>query len=89
MERYGLSRDLWAALDFELSKGNKIARVDQPAGTRCQLAVVFSARLHIGEFVAEKGLPPSVEVWENRDTHYAVERGYVSTTSRHAISGPL
>lgn len=84
-----LSADLVPIYEYEIGIGNCVKRVDYPAGTRCPLAVVFEKRLDIKGYLAKHGLPDQVEIWENRDSHYSIEKGYFSETSNHAISGPL
>ena len=85
---HDLSPDLLPIVHFELSNGNEIARIDRPAGTACPLAVVFTRRLKLEQFRASNTLPDTIEIWENTDSHYDLERGYVSITSRHVVSGP-
>jgi hypothetical protein len=84
-----LSKSLQAILEFELARGNTIVRVDQPAGSRCPLAVVLLRPLNIDSFKAAHRLPANVGTWENHDSHYPLEAGYVCEQTRHAISGPL
>ena len=85
----GLSPNLRGILDFELSRGNSIARVDKPAGSRCPFAVILSKPLDVSGFEKKGALPPEVRIWENRDAHYPLEKGYVCERTRHAIAGPL
>jgi len=85
----GLSKALQVILDFELARGNTIVRIDQPAGTHCPLAVVLLKPLNIAGLKAAHSLPATVDTWENRDSHYPLEAGYVCEQSRHAIAGPL
>jgi len=40
--RRKISVDLLPVLDWALSQGNKVLRVDEPAGTTCPLAVVLT-----------------------------------------------
>ena len=84
-----LSARLRSIVEYEIARGNAIARIDQPAGTRCSLAVVFSKPLDIGGFKSSNNLPTGVDTWENHDRHYPLEAGYVCERTRHAISGPL
>jgi hypothetical protein len=84
-----LSARLRSIVEYEIARGNAIARIDQPAGTRCSLAVVFTKPLDIGGFKSSNSLPAGVDTWENHDRHYPLEAGYVCERTRHAISGPL
>ena len=84
-----LTESLAGALAFELARGNSVERVDRPAGSRCPLAVIMARPLDIVGYTAAHGLPTGVDTWENRDSHYPLERGYVCGRTRHAISGPI
>lgn len=85
----GLSKTLEEIVTFEIARGNAVERIDQPAGTRCPLAVIFKRPLDIKGFLSLQSLPSGVETWENRDRHYPLEAGYVCEKTRHAIAGPL
>ena len=84
-----LSRSLQVILAFELARGNCIERIDQPAGTRCPLAVILSGPLDIAGFTATHSLPTAVDTWENHDTHYPLEAGYLCERTIQTIAGPL
>ncbi|MDE2343782.1 MAG: hypothetical protein KGL63_10435 [Betaproteobacteria bacterium] len=84
-----LSSSLQPILDFEMGRGNRVERVDKPAGSNCPLAVIFSAPLGISEYAQKYGLPVGVRTWENKDKHYPLEAGYFCERTHHAISGPL
>ena len=84
-----LSKNLCSIYEYELALGNEVRRVDEPAGSNCPLAVVFEQPLHFAEIAANLVLPVVVERWENRDTHYSLEAGFVCRESRHSIAGPL
>ncbi len=84
-----LSNALKPIVDFELSVGNDIERVDLPAGTRCPLAVVFKKPLDFKGFENKNGKPKDVDRWENRDRHYDLESGYVCEKTRQAITAPI
>lgn len=84
-----LSSELKPIVDFELSVGNEIERIDRPAGTRCPLAVVFKRPLDFGGFEKKLGKPKGVERWENRDRHYDLESGYVCEKTNQAIAAPI
>ena len=84
-----LSESLRGVLEFEIARGNSIVRVDRPAGSRCPLAVIFAQSLDFSGFNATNGLPSGVDTWENRDSHYPLEAGYMCERTRHAVAGPL
>jgi len=84
-----LSQDLLPIYQLELARGNEVARVDEPAGTKCPYAVVFKGALHKDEIERELELSSSVKYWESRDPHYPQEAGYYSEATGHAVSGPI
>ena len=84
-----LSKNLRNIYEYEVALGNEVLRVDEPAGSNCPLAVVFRQPLHFTEIAANLVVPAAVERWENRDTHYSLEAGFVCRESRHSIAGPL
>ena len=84
-----LSKDLQPIHDLELSLGNRVRRIDEPAGTKCPYAVVFEDALHLEAIREQLQLPESVKFWESRDPHYELGNGYVCEITRHAVSGPI
>lgn len=87
--RRKLSPNLQPIFDLEVSLGNSVLRVDEPAGSLCPLAVIFRQPLHRAEVDATLRLASAVEWWENHDPHYSIEGGYACEETRHAIAGPL
>ena len=87
--RKRLSLTLSPIYELEISLGNIVARVDEPAGTSCPFAVILKNRLHHNEIKTALTLSPEVEKWENKDRHYPLEAGYVCRISKHVIAGPL
>ena len=83
-----LSKSLKDIVDYELSVGNQIVRIDRPAGTKCPLAVVFKTRLDFNGFRENVGVLDSVSKWENKDRHYDLEAGYVCDKTGQAIAAP-
>ncbi len=84
-----LSHDLLPIYQLELAMGNEVARVDEPAGTKCPYALVFKRALHKAEIERELELSSSVKYWESRDRHYPQEAGYYSEATGHAVLGPI
>ena len=85
-----LSANLRGVLEFEVAHGNSIVRVDRPAGSQCPLAVIFAQPLGMVEFNAcNNNMASGVETWENRDTHYPLEAGYICKRTRHTVAGPI
>jgi hypothetical protein len=84
-----ISENFRVLVAHELALGNPIARIDQPAGTRCPLAVNFVKPLDFSGFARLHQLPVGVETWENRDAHYDIQAGYICTRTRHVIAGPI
>jgi hypothetical protein len=84
-----LSPTLQLIHDYEISRGNHVERVDRPAGSNCPLAVIFREALDVSGFINAYGLPDGVRTWENHDSHYPLEKGFVCELTRHALAGPL
>ena len=83
-----LSDDLCSILQFELATGNKIKRIDDPAGTNCPNAIILRNPLRRLE-IEQTPLSFSVIYWQSNDPHYPIEAGYYSKLSRHVIAGPV
>ena len=86
---FDLSNTLKGIYDYEIGRGNRVERVDRPAGSNCPLAVIFHAPFDVSGFVTIYGLPDGVKTWENRDRHYPLEKGYVCERTGHALAAPL
>ena len=84
-----LSLHLQPIYDMEIALGNTVNRIDEPAGSNCPLAIVFHKPLHKNAIESRLSLPASVKWWENHDTHYSIEGGYVCDETRHTVAGPL
>jgi len=87
--RRKLAPNLQAIYDLELSLGNSLDRIEEPAGDRCPFAVIFKSPMHKGKIESALSLPPSVKWWECRDSHYPIQGGYACEETHHAIAGPL
>jgi hypothetical protein len=74
--------------ELELALGNTVARVDEPAGSLCSLAIVFENPLHKSEVESSLSLSSKVKWWESRDPHYPIEAGYKCEETTHVIAGP-
>lgn len=83
-----LSKNLKVIVDYEISIGNEIRRIDRPAGTKCPLAVVFKKPLNFNGFLKINDLASGIERWDNKDRHYDQESGYVCGKTRQAITAP-
>lgn len=84
-----ISESLRVIVGYELARGNAVERVDEPAGSRCPLAVIFTKPLDFQGFKKCYAMPPGVVTWENLDPHYPLEAGYLCERTRHAIGGPI
>jgi len=84
-----LCEHLRLVYELELNLGNSVQRVDEPAGTRCPLAVIFAAPLHFAEAEAKSLIKPPLRRWVNVDPHYPREAGLVCEESQHVLAGPL
>lgn len=86
----GLSKNLRPLFEREIELGNRVLRIDKPAGTKCPLAVILTNPLHFGELgpLAEE-LGSAVRRWENRDLHYPIEAGFVCQDTNQVLAGPL
>ena len=87
--RRKLAPSLQGIYDLELSLGNSLDRVEEPAGDRCPLAVIFKNSMHKDRIKSALSLLPSVKWWECRDPHYPIQGGYTCEGTHHAIAGPL
>lgn len=84
-----LSELLLPIYNYEINRGNIVARIDEPAGSSCPLAIIFNKPLDFSGFINKHGLPPEVHTWENHDRHYPLEKGYACEKTQHALAGPL
>ncbi len=75
-------------VDLELQKGNKVLRIDEPAGSKCPCSIVFKFPLHFQEIKESLALSSAVEEWGNKDPHYPIERGFFCNETQHSIAGP-
>lgn len=87
--RRKLAPNLQAIYDLELSLGNSLDRVEEPAGDRCPLAIIFKRPMHKARIESTLSLPSIVKWWECRDPHYPIQGGYACEETHHAIAGPL
>ena len=83
-----LSVYLQQIYNLELSEGNTVLRIDEPAGSKCELAVVFKCPLHLSKISQKLLLSPKVKKWENIDPHYPLEIGFVCCETGHVVCGP-
>ena len=83
------SPELRPIYDFEISRGNQVERIDEPAGTNCPYAIVFQYPLHVAQIQNQLRLSNAVRLWHSTDPHYPRERGFFCQKTHHAISGPL
>ena len=77
--------------EAELGQANAVERVDEPAGSRCPLAVVFQEPLHREILENAIVLTPVVRWVESGDKHYEARgtAGYLCEESRQYVYGPL
>ena len=83
-----LSANLRSIYLLEISLGNSVQRIDEPAGTKCPLAVVFEDPLHFEEAENLGLVSSNVKRWKNVDPHYPLEAGYLCRKTNHALAGP-
>ncbi len=75
-------------LELELSRGNVIESIEASAGTGCPFAINLKKCID-HEAVSKLSLSNTVEKWENKDQHYAVQSGYGCSKYKHSIAGPM
>jgi hypothetical protein len=85
--RVKLSKTLRPIYDLELSLGNEVGWVEEPAGTRCPYAVIFKRPLHLAEIRLAVPLD-RLACWENHDPHYPIHAGILCELTRHCVEGP-
>jgi hypothetical protein len=83
-----LSPSLKPIYELELALGNEVERVDEPAGSRCPLAIVFKKPLHVTDISARLKLSEEVTEWESSDPHYPAEKGFHCARTNHVIGAP-
>jgi hypothetical protein len=88
--RQKLSTDLVQIYDWALQEDNVVLRVDEPAGTACPLAVVFTKPIIRADVEAALALSASVFWHESADQHYEVNgmAGFASRASHQFVYGP-
>ncbi len=84
-----LSKYLQPIYDLIIASGNKVERIDEPAGTKCPLAIIFKNKINKEVIEQKLKLLPNVQYWENKDSHYPLEAGYSCKVTGHVIAGPL
>ena len=86
-----ISDDIRAIVEYELDNGNEIVRVDQPAGTKCPVAVILKFPFRIRKSRADGVVSATVSWWEYEDAHYPADWscGFKSVKSSHAVAAPL
>ncbi len=48
---------------IELSLGNEVKHIDEPAGTSCPLAIIFKDMLHFEQLKEQITLSDNIEFW--------------------------
>ena len=91
MIRQRLSVHLQPIYDLELSLGNSVVRIEEPAGSTCPLAIIFKNPLHRTEIESNMRILPPIHWLESRDEHYSRdgEGAYKCNETGHAVIGPL
>jgi hypothetical protein len=86
-----VSPDIQAIVDYELAHGNKIARVDRLAGTKCPLAVILEFPFGLLADVIHGIDLSTVSWWEFESPDYPADwaSGFKSLQSSHAVAAPL
>lgn len=84
-----LSPYLEPIYNLELSLGNEVERIDEPSWSNCPYGIYFKDKLHFEEIKEKLNLPPFIKYWENKDSHYSLEAGFLCKETMHLISGPL
>ena len=89
MVREKISTHLQPIYDLELSLGNSVVQIEEPAGSTCPLAIIFKNPLHRAEIESKVRIPPSVHWLESRDEHYSRdgEGAYKCDETGHAMIG--
>lgn len=70
----------------ELDSGNEIQTIEVEKWTNIDKVVAFKRKFQ--SINAQMG-NDFIEYWENHDTHYAVQNGYVCRACKCAIAFPL
>lgn len=75
-------------LEHELSEGNAVTGCET-GWSAVNLAMNLEKPLDISFYEEYLKAMPDLEIWENRDSHYSVQKGIVCNICRHSIAGPL
>jgi hypothetical protein len=81
--------DLRPVYDYEVAQGNVVTRIDAPAGTECEYAIIFGEPLKSLGIPDCEDPPDFMSHWECRDSHYPIEAGFFCREHRHCIAGPI
>ena len=84
-----ICKHLIAILNYEVSTGNSIVSIDNDAWTNAKLVITLKKPANNNYIDNTFKNNNSVEYWENKDTHYPVQKGYICKKCKCAIASPL
>lgn len=72
-------------VESELEKGNSIDKIEFDKWTNVKKVIIFGSELLDNEYEVDN----KIEYWENRDTHYPTQNGYICKKCNCAIAFPM
>ncbi|OEF99572.1 hypothetical protein BHF71_08475 [Vulcanibacillus modesticaldus] len=74
-------------IDHELSKGNKIQEISK-GWSNAVLVIDLEKRMDVQYERSDMNLSEYVKYWENKDSHYPLQKGFYCEKCKHSIAGP-
>lgn len=73
-------------LDELIGQGSNITATGESAWSNCVLNVILDTGPTIAQAEKMFDLPAKIKLWQNEDTHYALENGLFCDECKHSLS---